>query len=258
MLLVGKGFLAAVQLALVGHVARLFLVLHYFQHVAGGGNFAADAQHLGGLAGLELLEPVTLVVYDGAHFAVRGAHGERVAHAYGAGHVYNGGHDSLLGVEPGFYHYALPGLVRVGLQLHHLGLDAHDLQQLFKVQALLGGNFHHGRLAAPVLGQQPVVGQLLLYLLGIGGGKVDLVYRDDDRRVGGLGVVDGFQGLRHDAVHRGNDKHDYVRYFHAVGAHGGERLVARGIQHGYVAARGLDHVGADVLRYLAGLGVHHV
>ena len=41
---------------------------------------------------------------------------------------------------------------------------------------------------------------------------VDLVDGDDDRNAGGLGMIDGFDRLRHDAIVRRHDEHDDVRH----------------------------------------------
>ncbi len=53
---------------------------------------------------------------------------------------------------------------------------------------------------------------------------------------GGLGVVDGLDRLRHDAVVGGDDEHDDVGRVGAAGTHGGERLVARGVDEGDLLA----------------------
>jgi len=68
-------------------------------------------------------------------------------------------------------------------------------------------------------------------------------------------MMDGFLGLRHDAVVGRHHQDDQVGGFGAAGAHGGERLVARRIEEGDHAARRLDVVGADVLGDAAGLAV---
>ena len=92
----------------------------------------------------------------------------------------------------------------------------------------------------------------------VGLGLVDLVDRDDDRHAGRLRVVDGFLGLRHHAVVGGDHQDDDVGRLGAARAHGGERLVARGVEEGDHAARRLDVVGADVLRDAAGFARRHL
>ena len=82
---------------------------------------------------------------------------------------------------------------------------------------------------------------------------VDLVDGDDDRHLGRLGVVDRLDGLGHDAVVGGDDQHDDVGGLGAAGPHGGERLVAGGVDEGDRLAVLLDLVGADVLGDAAGL-----
>ena len=83
--------------------------------------------------------------------------------------------------------------------------------------------------------------------------------------VGGLGVVDGFEGLRHHAVVGGNHDDDDVGDLGAAGTHAGKRFVARGVEEDDLAAgsRGaflgeLHLVGADVLGDAAGFARRHV
>ena len=54
-------------------------------------------------------------------------------------------------------------------------------------------------------------------------------------------------GLRHDAVVRRHHEDGDVRGLRAAGTHGGERLVARGVEEGDLLAADLHGVGADVL-----------
>ena len=74
----------------------------------------------------------------------------------------------------------------------------------------LGGDRADNGVAAPLLGHQTVLGQLLLDAVGVGAGLIHLVDGHDDGNFGGLGVVDGLHGLGHDAVVGGHhqDGHD--------------------------------------------------
>ena len=82
----------------------------------------------------------------------------------------------------------------------------------------------------------------------VGLGFVDLVDRHDDRRAGGLGVIDGLDRLRHDAVVRRHHQHDDVGDMGAAGAHGREGRVARRVEEGDALAVLQPHlIGADVL-----------
>ena len=86
--------------------------------------------------------------------------------------------------------------------------------------------------AAPLLGDHLVLGELGAHALGIGVGFVDLVDRDDDRHAGRLGVLDGLDGLRHDAVVGGDHQHHDVGDLRAARAHRGEGRVARRVEEG--------------------------
>ena len=96
--------------------------------------------------------------------------------------------------------------------------------------------------------------ELLPGLVEVGVGQVDLVDGDDERHAGGLGVVDGFLGLRHDAVVGGDDDDGDVGDLGAAGPHLGERLVAGRVEEGDRPAAVLDAPGADDLRDAAGFG----
>ncbi len=76
--------------------------------------------------------------------------------------------------------------------------------------------------------------------------------------VGGLGVVDGLDGLGHDAVVGGHHQDHDVRHLGATGAHRGEGLVARRVDERDRLALPLDLVGADVLGDPTGLAGDHV
>ena len=122
----------------------------------------------------------------------------------------------------------------------------------------LGRDRHHDDVAAPLFGQQAAIGKLLLDALGLGVGLVDLVDGDDDGHAGGPGVVDGFEGLRHDAVVGRHHQHHDVGDLGAAGAHAGERFVAGRVDEDDLAAVHFDLVGADVLGDAAGLAAGHV
>ena len=113
-------------------------------------------------------------------------------------------------------------------------------------------------VAAPGLGDQAVLGELLEDPVGVGLLAVDLVDGHHDGDVGRLGVVDGLDGLGHHAVVGRHHQHHDVGDLGASGPHGGEGLVARGVDEGDRVAVPLDLVGPDVLGDAAGLAGHHV
>ena len=143
--------------------------------------------------------------------------------------------------------------VRVGLELLELGDDEDRVEQVVEALLGLGRDVDELGVAAPLRGLQAELRHLGAHAVGVGALLVDLVDRDDDRHVGGLGVVDRLVGLRHDAVVGGDDDHGDVGDLGAAGAHGGERLVARRVEEGDRLAAVVDLVGADVLGDAAGL-----
>ena len=94
--------------------------------------------------------------------------------------------------------------------------------------------------------------------VGLADGLVHLVDGHDDRNAGRLGVLDGFDRLRHDAVIGRHHQHRDIGRLGAAGTHGGERLVARGVEEGDLLAVHFDLIGADVLGDAAGFARDHI
>jgi hypothetical protein len=122
----------------------------------------------------------------------------------------------------------------------------------------LGRDVDEHRLAAPLLGLQAEVGHLGAHAVWLRTLLVDLVDGDEDRHLGGLGVVDRLARLGHHAVVGGDDDDRDVGDLGAAGAHGGERLVARRVEEGDDLVFVVDLVGADVLGDAARLARHHL
>ena len=122
----------------------------------------------------------------------------------------------------------------------------------------LGRHVHELGVAAPVGRRQALLGQLAANAVGVRALLVDLVDRDHDRHLGRLGVVDRLHGLRHHAVVGRHHDHRDVGDLGAAGAHGGERLVARGVEEGDRVVVVVHLVGADVLGDAAGLAGRHL
>ena len=161
-------------------------------------------------------------------------------------------------VQLPFHDGTASSLVRVSLQVHNVGLEQHHFQQLFQVQPFLGRDLHHGGVATPFFGDQPLLGEFPFDPFRIGIGLVDLVDGHDDGNPGRLGVIDRLLGLGHDAIVGGDHEDDDVGDLRPPGSHGGESLMTRRIQEGDLPAVKLHVVGADMLGNPAGLAGNDV
>ena len=139
------------------------------------------------------------------------------------------------------------GLIRIGLQFEHFGLQDDGFEQL--VDALAGlGRTSTSMVSPPIAFDDTSCWSKLGADLGrIGGRHVDLVDGDNHRHLGGADVVDRLDRLRHHAVIGGNDEDDDIRRLCTACPHGGERLVAGGVDEGYLGAVLFYLVGADML-----------
>ena len=253
----GVGLGLCLLLPLLHQLPGQTLVGHGVEGVARAGDLA-ETRDLHRHRGAGVCEAAALVVHHGPDTAHGGAGDDDVPLVEGAVLDQQSGHGAPALVQPGLDDGALGRPVGVGLQLRHLSGEGHHLQQVVDAHAGLGGDGADDGLAAPLLGHQLVLGELLHDAVGVGGGFIHLVDGHDDGDLGGLGVVDGLHGLGHDAVLGGHHQDGDVRDHGAPGPHGGEGLVAGGVQEGDRLAVDLYLVGADVLGDAAGLAGGHM
>src|SRR3954449_5087641 len=228
-----------------------------------GPRHGGEADDLHRPRGQGLLELVAVLVEQRPDAPVGVAGHDRVALAQRAALDQHCGDGATALVQLALDDHTLRVLLGVGAQVQR-GVGGQQDRRGELVEALTGGrgDVDEHRVAAVLLGHQPVLGELLTDLGGVGPLLVDLVDRDHDRHLGGLGVVERLDRLRHDAVVGRHDQHDDVGDLRASGTHRGERLVTRGVDEGdrtLVALElGDDLVGADVLGDPTGLLRHHI
>src|SRR5829696_2154909 len=233
------------------------------EEVVAGAGHGGEAEHLHrpGWGRLGELAPVLVEHRPDPPEGVAGD--DRVADVQRAPLDQHGRHRAAAAVEVRLDGDALRVLVGIGPQVERgVRGEQHGLQQVVDADPLPGGDVDEHRVAAVLLGHQPVLGELLTDLGRVGPLLVDLVDRDHDRHLGGLGVVERLDRLGHDAVVGGDDQDDDVGDLRASGTHRGERLVTRGVDEGdralVVLQLGDDLVGADVLGDATGLARHDV
>ncbi len=253
----GHGDVARLGFAVNHDLLGLGGVRHHLEHVADFGQ-RIETQHLDGHGRLGVAHRPAAIVEHGADFAEDGAADKVIADVQRAVANQHGGHRAAAAIEIGFEHVADGGTVRVGLQIQHVGHQQDHFEQKIEVGLGPGGNRHHDHVAAPIFGQQTAIGQLLLDAFGLRVGLVHFVDGDDDGRAGRSGVIDGLDGLRHDAVVGRHHQDDDIGDFGAAGAHAGERFMAGRIDEYDLAAVLLDVISTDVLRDAAGLAVGDV
>ena len=147
----------------------------------------------------------------------------------------------------------------LALQVLELGDDQQVVEELVDAHVLEGGDLAHDRVAAPGLGHEAVLGQLR-GAPGCGSAlsRSILLSATTIGTSAARAWLMASIGLGHDAVVGGDHEDHDVGGLGATGAHGGERLVARGVDEGDLPAVVLDLVGADVLGDATRLAGHDV
>ena len=244
----GADALLALQLlALGGNLAGFLVGVHDVEGVASLRS-AVESEDGGSLSRTDLLDALAAFVEHRFDAAIVGACQQDVAHAQGAVGAEDGGDVATTLVQRGLDDGACGLAVGVGLEVQHLGFEQHLLHEFGHAHAFLGADVLALVLAAPVLDEEVHLSEVLLDLLGVGSGLVYLVDGEDDGDPGSHGVVDGFLGLRHDVVVGSDDDDGDVGDLCTTGTHGGESLVARGVEEGDVASVLETYVvGTDVL-----------
>ena len=188
-----------------------------------------------------------------------GANHQNIADFQRAAPHQHSGQWPLALVQLGLDHGRLGSAIGVGAQFEQFGLQQDLFDQRVEAGAGLGRHFDILHITRHLFDEDFVFQQALADLLRIGFGLVCLGDRHDHRHTGRLGVVDGFDRLRHDAVIGRHHQHHDVGDIGAAHAHFGKGFVARRVEEGDVITRlGLDLIGADMLGDAAGFAAHHI
>src|SRR5664280_1773176 len=179
-------------------------------HLVTGERRLAESEDLHGCRGSGGLDLLALIVDERLDLAVRGAGDHRVTNREEALLDHDRGDRTASDFEIRLEHGADRSPRRSSDELTDLG-DQEDLfEQFVDAGALQGRDLDDDRVAAPLLRYESVFADLLEDPIGVGVGLVHLVDRDDQGDVGGLGVVDRFDGLGHDADVGGDHQNDDV------------------------------------------------
>ena len=122
----------------------------------------------------------------------------------------------------------------------------------------MGGNRYKDGAAAPILGNQLILSQLLLYLIHVGAWLINLIDGHNDFHIGCLCVVDGLNCLRHYTVVRSHYQDGNVRGLCSSHTHGRKCLMARRIQKRNLAVVYLNDRRTNMLGDAACLSCSHV
>ena len=228
----------------LGDRACRLLVRRDPQLVTGEGN-VVEAEHFDRHRRARVGDLLAVLVEQRPHLAPAAAGDHGVADVEDPALDEHRCHRAAAGIEVGLEHEGTPRRLRVRHERRVLDVgDEQDrVEQLRDAGAFGAGHLDHERVAAPLLGHELPLDELLASALRVGVALVDLRDRDDDGHLGRLGVTDGLDGLRHDAVVGCDDEHRDVGRLGAAGAHGGERLVT-----GRVDERDLPVVLDDLVR----------
>ncbi len=234
------------EASLVDELAGKALILNAVEDIARCGDLGKTC-YLDGNRGSCDIDALALVALHGTDTAQSGARDNDIACVQGAVLNEDGCDGAAALVESGLDDGALCKAVGVGGELLSVCYEQDHLEEVFNAVAALCGDRAADGLAAPLLTDETVFGQLLLDAVGVCVRLIHLVDGDDDLNACSLGVVDSLNGLRHDAVVCCDDDDSDIGDLSTAGAHRGERSVSGGVEEGDGSAVDGDLISTDVL-----------
>ena len=246
LLVCAEGCVLLLDLALLNKFTGHALIGNGVEGVAGAG----DLGHTGYLNGYGRScfgYAHALVVYHRADTADSGTGNDYIAELERAVLDENCHDGTTTLVKASLDDSALCGTVRICLELLNLGENDKVFKQIVDAHTGLCGNGANNGITAPLLGYDIVLGELLLDAFGVSADGVHLIYCNDKRDARCLCVVYTFNGLRHYAVVRRDNKDGDIGDHRTSCTHGGKRLMTRSVEEGDGTAVNFNGICADVL-----------
>ena len=200
----------------------------------------------------------TPVVHHGTDLAVAGTDQDGVPDVQGAPVDQHRSHRASALIQLGFDDGTVGRQFRVGFQFQHIGYQQDHFQQVTDTGLLTGRNRHHDGVATPGFRNQTMFRQLLHDEVRVGPFLIDFVDGHDDGHLGGFGMVDGFNGLGHDAIIGSHHQYGNICHLGTTGTHGRKGFMPRSIQENDGPALADHPVCTDVLGDTAGFPCRHV
>ena len=150
-------------------------------------------------------------------------------------------------VKSRLYYDTLCAAVGISFQLLHFRYEKHHFEKLGNTLFRQRGNRNAYRISAPLLGNEVILRESLLYSLGICSGLIHLVYGNDYGNACRLCMVYSLYRLRHDAVVCGNYENRDIRRFRAARTHSRKCRMTRCIKECDVLAVAVYSVCTDML-----------
>ena len=149
--------------------------------------------------------------------------------------------------------------VRISLQIKHISLEEHLVEQIVNTDTLLGTDFLALILTTPLLNEQVHVSQVLTDTVWVGTWLINLVDSEYHWYTGSLRMSDSLLGSWHHRVIGCDDDDGDIGSLGTTGTHGGKRFVTWSIQEGYLATTVQSNtVSTDVLSNTTRLTGNHI
>ena len=189
-----------------------------------------------------------MVIEQGAHTAENGADQKVIADTDRPILYHDGGNRPLTAIQLAFENGSDTGALGIGCQLFQIRDKQNHFQQQVEVLLRVGRDGNHDGVPTPVLGKQSAIGELLLNSIWVRALFINFIDSHNQRNAGRLGVIHGFESLRHHTIISGNDENHNIGDLRATGPHPGKRLMPGRIDENDSPAVLFDVVGADGLR----------
>ena len=256
-------FLSRLFLTILSHFTCALFIFHHGQLIARRWH-TAKAQNLNRHGRASFFDLFAGIIDDGAHTAALRANNESIAAFQRATRNQNRRHRATAFIKLRFDYGCFCFAIRARFQLKHFCLKVDGFQQVIKASALSCGDLYILHIARQFLNNHFMFKQAIADIVRIGLWLIHLVDRHNHRHASGLGVVNRFDRLRHNAIICCHNQHHNIRHIRAALTHFGECGVARRIKEGdllpLILARAFrgDLIAANMLSDATGLTLGHI
>ena len=168
-------------------------------------------------------------------------------------------HGTTAAIELGFNHSPFRHTIGIGFQIENFSLQGNHLKQFIEIAAFFCRDLDFKRIAAHRLDLHFILQQFRTHAFGIGAWLVDFVDGHNHRHFRSLGMIDGFNGLRHHTVISRHHQNHNIRDLRTTRTHRRKGGMAGRINEGDLAAqRRHDLISTDMLGNATGFTAHHI
>ena len=195
----GGAFFFGQICAVIRNFASLCFGIHNVKHIPGFG-CAIQAKHFDRNRRTSGFNPLAFIVNQRPDFTPLLTNNEDITLVQRAFLHQNRCHWPTADIQLRFNHSALRCTIRVGFKLKNFCLKGDGFEQFIQALSIDGRNLNILNFTRKLFHDNFMLQQISAHFVWVGFGLVDFVNRNNHRHLGGFGVINRLDGLRHNRI----------------------------------------------------------